>query len=137
LAHISSGVIVNREPVTLHKRGKLTKKQKAQLFLSQGGLCACGCGGKLDDLREGVIGEHERPLWLGGDNSVGDNLTLWRKPCSDEKTLAEHKPRAKVKRLIRKNDPEQRPKPKMKSAGFRPKPEGFRHKWAKGRKIGG
>jgi hypothetical protein len=122
-----------REPVTLHPRKPLTPKQRAQLALDQKGLCGCGCGQKLDHAREGTIGEHGIPLWAGGDNSIGENVTLWRKPCSDAKTLVEHKPRAKVKRLIAKSDKATRKPPKMKSAGFRPKPPGFKHSWPKRR----
>lgn len=66
-------------------RKPLTAKQRAELALAQKGLCGCGCGGKLDDLREGIIDEHVQPLGLQGSNDLA-NRSLWRKPCSSAKT---------------------------------------------------
>ena len=124
-----------REPVTLHPRKPLTPKQRAQLALDQKGLCGCGCGEKLDHAREGTIDEHILPLWLGGTNDLS-NRAIWRTPCTRPKTAKEATERGKVKRLVAKSDKATRKPPKMKSAGFRPKPPGFKYAWPKGRKIG-
>lgn len=66
-------------------RKPLTPKQRAELALAQGGLCGCGCGGKLNHATEGTIDEHLRALGLQGTNAM-ENRSLWRKPCSDAKT---------------------------------------------------
>lgn len=120
-----------REPVTLHKRGKLTKRQRAEMALEQGGKCGCDCGAKLGP---DAIDEHVIPLWCGGTNDP-ENRKLYAFDCAKRKTAKEATARGKVKRLIRKNDPETRKPPKMKSGGFRPKPPGYKHQWGK-RKIG-
>lgn len=80
-------------------RKPLTKKQRAELALRQGGLCGCGCGGKLDHPGEGTIDEHLQPLELMGSNDLA-NRALWRKPCSDAKTYGADLPTiAKAKRM--------------------------------------
>jgi hypothetical protein len=79
-------------------RKRLTKAQRAQLMLDQNGRCGCGCGEKLDALREGIIDEHLIPLELTGPNAM-HNRQLWRAPCSAEKTKKDRKDIAKVQRL--------------------------------------
>lgn len=79
------------------ERKPLTKKQRAELTMRQGGLCGCGCGGKLDHPGEGTIDEHWNPLGLTGTNDL-DNRRLLRKPCAAKKTAEEDVPRiAKAK----------------------------------------
>lgn len=121
---------------TVEDRKPLTKKQRAEIALRQDGLCGCGCGVKLDHAREGTIDEHWRPLGLLGTNDIETNRRLLRKPCAASKTTVDMRAINKAKRIERKSNKETRPKPKMKSAGFRPKPDGFRYSWGK-RKIGG
>ena len=123
---------MNREPVEIHPRKPLTKRQRAQLALDQNGLCGCGCGEKLDHAREGTIDEHVLALALGGVNDL-HNRSLWRKPCATEKTRGDVRAIAKVKRIIAKSSPETRKPPKMKSGGVREKPPGFKHSWPKRR----
>lgn len=122
---------MKREPVEIHARKPLTKRQRAQLALDQDGKCGCGCGNKLDAK---AIDEHIIPLWCGGTNDL-DNRKLYAFDCAKRKTAKEATERGRVKRLIAKESPETRKPPKMKSGGFRPKPEGFKTKWPK-RKFG-
>jgi len=77
--------IVPERDRSVEARKPLTKKQRAELALSQGGRCGCGCGGKLDHPGEGTIDEHVKALGLKGTNALW-NRQIWRKPCSDAKT---------------------------------------------------
>lgn len=91
--------LAEREPVTIEKRRVLTRVEVIELAVRQDGKCGCGCGGKLDAMREGCVDEHVIPLALGGSNDL-DNRELWRKPCSDAKTAkVDLKAIAKAKRL--------------------------------------
>ena len=106
----------------------MTKARRARVFLAHDGVCEL-CGEKIAGAYEI---EHRIPWWISEDDSDG-NLYPCHVECHKPKTKTDKGKIAKVKRLIRKNDPEQRPKPKMKSAGFRPKPEGYKHSWPKRR----
>lgn len=92
-------VVPARQIPAIEKRRPLTRAETIALAVQQNGKCGCGCGGKLDALREGVIEEHRVPLALGGSNDL-DNRELWRKPCSAAKTAGKDAPAiAKAKRL--------------------------------------
>lgn len=102
-------------------RKPLTKKQRAELALAQGGICGCGCGVKLDHAREGTIDEHVRALGLQGSNALY-NRQIWRKPCSDEKTFKRDLPSIRTaQRIEKKSDPLTRKPSRMQSKPF-PKP---------------
>jgi len=73
-------------------RKPLTKKQRAELALAQGGLCGCGCGEKLNHATEGTIDEHWNPLALTGTNDM-ENRRLLRAPCAAKKTQEADMPR--------------------------------------------
>lgn len=91
--------LAEREPVTIEKRRVLTRVEVIELAVRQDGKCGCGCGGKLDAMREGVTDEHVIALALGGSNDL-DNRELWRTPCSQAKTAKKDAPAiAKAKRL--------------------------------------
>ncbi|PZR36451.1 HNH endonuclease signature motif containing protein [Caulobacter segnis] len=112
-------IIPEREPVAANTapRRPLTRAEYLQLCLDQNGRCACGCGVKLDAIREKVIDEHRIPRALGGSDAL-DNRELWRKPCSDKKTREADLPAiAKAKRLNGETGQNRRSKP-IKSAGF-------------------
>jgi hypothetical protein len=79
-------------------RKPLTRREYLQLCIDQMGRCGCGCGVKLDPMGEGVIDEHVIALELTGTNAL-PNRSLWRKPCSVEKTKRDAKAIAKAKRL--------------------------------------
>lgn len=89
---------LTREPVEIEKRRVLTRVEVIEIAVRQGGKCGCGCGQKLDALREGCVDEHVIPLALGGSNDL-DNRELWRRPCSAAKTKADQTSIAKAKRL--------------------------------------
>ena len=92
-------IMAEREPVTIEKRKPLTRAETIALSVDQNGRCGCGCGKKLDALREGVIDEHRVALALGGTNDLS-NRELWRAPCSAAKTAGQDAPAiAKAKRL--------------------------------------
>lgn len=110
------------------ERKPLTKKQRADLLLSQNGYCGCGCGVKVNHALEGSIDEHLDPLGLTGTNDM-ENRSIWRKPCSAAKTsddlgnIAEAKRRAgETGQYARR----QKNGPKLKSGPSN---------WPKGRKI--
>lgn len=112
-------IVPGREPVTANTapRRALTRKEYLQLCIDQSGKCACGCGGKLDALREGVIDEHRVARALGGSDAI-ENRELWRKPCSKTKTEERDIPAiAKAKRLAGEVGIGRRKVP-IKSAGF-------------------
>lgn len=88
-----------REKVEPEKRKPLTRREVIELAVRQGGKCGCGCGVKLDALREGVVDEHLIPLEIRENANALDNRALFRKPCADAKTKADRKAIAKVKRL--------------------------------------
>lgn len=88
----------DRGDVPLESRRPLTRRETIELAVRQGGKCGCGCGEKLDALREGCIDEHVLALILGGTNDL-DNRALWRKPCAVAKTKGDRSADAKVKRL--------------------------------------
>ncbi len=112
-------IVPERAPVTANTapRRPLTRAEYLQLCLDQNGKCGCGCGVKLDALREKVTDEHRIPRALGGSDAV-ENRELWRKPCSDKKTADRDIPAiAKAKRLAGEVGIGRRKVP-IKSAGF-------------------
>jgi len=82
----------------VEKRRLLTRIEIITLAVEQGGKCGCGCGEKLDAVREGVIDEHVIPLELTGPNDL-KNRALYRKPCAVKKTKGDAAAIAKAKRL--------------------------------------
>jgi hypothetical protein len=99
--------VLHREPVQIEKRRPLTRRESLQLALDQDGRCDCGCGTKMDSVREGITDEHIIPLGLGGSNDL-TNRRLFRTPCAKDKTKVDRWRMAKANRLIKKADPEQR-----------------------------
>ena len=100
----------------VEKRRPLTRVEIITLAVEQNGRCGCGCGEKLDAVREGVIDEHRIPLELTGANDLS-NRALYRKPCAVKKTKDDHAAIAKCKRLAGETcaGPTKRPIP---SRGF-------------------
>lgn len=89
-------IIPERKP-HVEPRKNLTRAEFAQLMLDQDGLCGCGCGVKMDAMREGIVDEHMIPLAAGGTNAL-PNRRLLRKPCAQRKTDEDDKPRIKKAR---------------------------------------
>jgi 5-methylcytosine-specific restriction endonuclease McrA len=111
-------------------RPSMSKLRRARIFAAHEGKCEL-CGEKINGPYEI---EHRIAWWISKDDSDG-NLYPCHVECHKPKTKTDKGKIAKVKRLIAKADPETRKSPKMKSAGFRPKPPGFKTKWPK-RKFG-
>lgn len=125
-------------------RKPLTKRQRAEMALSQGGMCACHllpgvhpryadfpvCGRRLS-ASDGIVDEHLHPLAAGGSNDP-DNRALLTAACARLKTSEYDAPLiAKVRRVSgqtgqqkrraerkAKGQPLWRKGGKLRSAGF-------------------
>ena len=104
------------------ERKPLTRKQRAEILLSQNGYCGCGCGVKVNHAAEGSIDEHLNPLGLTGTNAR-ENRQIWRKPCSDEKTSRDLGDIARAKRMGRETGQQARRAIKGGSIPSRPFPK--------------
>lgn len=96
---------MNRDPVLPTKRRAMTKARRLAVFTAFDGHCAvCGSETELEDGEA----DHELSLFLGGADDA-TNL-IWKcKPCHAAKTHKhDAKAHAKVRRLIKKADPESR-----------------------------
>lgn len=119
---------MSRERREKEPRKPLTRRQYLQLCLDQEGKCGCGCGVKLDAMREGVIDEHLIPLGLTGGNEL-TNRALYRKPCAAAKTKPDRKQIAKGNRQAKMDEP--REPSRLQGRGFSkakrpfPKSRGF------------
>jgi hypothetical protein len=94
-------IVAEREIPKPPKRRELTRMEVIELSVRQEGKCGCGCGAKLDAMREGVIDEHVIALGYGREDANDlKNRALYRKPCAAKKTAEEDLPGiAKCKRL--------------------------------------
>jgi hypothetical protein len=108
---------MNREPVPIEPRRALTRKEYLHLAIDQNGRCGCGCGVKLDAMKEGVRDEHRIPLAQGGTNAL-PNRELWRQPCSAAKDKRDAKDTAKCKRIEARETGTRRERPPIPSRGF-------------------
>lgn len=119
-------------------RKPLTRRQRAELALAQGGICGCGeCGRKLDHAGEGTIDEHLDPLGLTGTNDLA-NRSIWRKPCSDAKTQGLDMPRI-VKAKAQAGETGQYARRQKNGAQIKSRPDPWpkeKRAWPKGRGFG-
>ncbi len=99
----SASTIQGRQPAEFEPRKPLTRREYLQLCIDQNGRCGCGCGFKLDPMREGVIDEHLTPLGITGKNELA-NRALYRKPCAAAKTTKDRKRIAKGNRQAKMDD---------------------------------
>lgn len=100
------------------RRKHIPKKVREAVWERDGGACV-ECGATSD-----LQLEHEKPLWMGGDNSV-ENLRLMCTACHQPKTSEESGVRASCDRkgrFHRTGRSLARKGPPMKSRGF----EGWR-----------
>jgi hypothetical protein len=107
-----------REPVLPTPRKDFTKRQKAQVYTAQKGICACGCNKPLPSVFDV---DHRIPLANGGAH----DLANWQgmiPACHRAKTREDVRAIAKCKRLIRKADPDTRKPPEMLGQPFRQHP---------------
>lgn len=96
------------------KRGHLTRKRKAELFLAADGRCGI--------CREKIVGkvewDHHLALVFGGTNA-NDNWRPLHPECHRRKSAIEHRANCKAKRLHRSFVlGEKRKTRKIKSRGF-------------------
>ena len=97
------------------RRKHIPKKVREAVWERDGGACV-ECGATSD-----LQLEHEKPLWMGGDNSI-ENLRLMCAACHRPKTDAESGVRASCDRkgrMHREGRPRARKGPPMKSRPFR------------------
>lgn len=85
------------------------------MYEAQDGLCGCGCSEPMD--MADVQIDHLVSLFLGGAHDPS-NWVAKKSAHHRTKSAAEAAVHAKVKRLIRKADPETRKPPTMRSRGF-------------------
>ena len=105
-----------RERVLPTKRRAMTKARRLAVFTAFDGYCAV-CGSETP-LEEGEA-DHELSLFLGGADD--ESNLIWKcQPCHSAKTHKhDAKAHAKVRRLIKKADPENRkPRRPIQSRGF-------------------
>lgn len=107
--------MVNREPVEETPRIAFTPKQRAEAFLNAKGHCAM-CAVKIKGGRYEV--DHVIQRWMGGAHAP-KNWQVLCVPCHRTiKSPADAKTRAKVKRIIAREDGTRRERPPIPSRGF-------------------
>jgi 5-methylcytosine-specific restriction endonuclease McrA len=103
---------LERERIEATPRKNFTKKQRAEAFLRANGRCEM-CGEK-------IVGtfdiDHRIALHHGGAHDPS-NWQIACRPCHVDKTRADVKASAKIKRII-KADTEPKKPSRIKSAGF-------------------
>lgn len=77
-------------------------------------MCKLPC----EPLGRATTWDHFSPLWISHDNSNANFFPIHRDPCDIEKTARDAADRAKVKRLIAKEDGMRRPRKQIRSPGF-------------------
>lgn len=109
---------------TLPARTEFTKRQKAMIFERANGCCE-KCGRKVG----GAIAydvDHIIPATFGGRATLDNGQILCKQPCHVVKTKRDNREAKKSNRIRKKNNPETRPAPKMRSGPSN---------WPQGRKI--
>lgn len=100
-------------------RRRLTPAQKAECHTRENGVCYL-CGKPVEVTGPNVHYDHKRNRWMTFDQGLENFFPVHWDPCHKAKTREEATSRAKVKRLVKKSDPELRKsKHPIKSAGFR------------------
>lgn len=107
---------MRREPVPATSRKAMTPKRRLEALLANNGRCS-RCGGKISGNDFEV--DHRVELFIAGKEEVGNLETLHRK-CHADKTKKRAPVLAKVRRLIRDDDPETRRKSPRPLKGGKP-----------------
>jgi len=92
---------MNRAPLS-PKRKKFPASVYAGIIGKQNGLCACGCSEPLGTDPRGIHFDHDKPLWLGGEDTP-ENLRALKAKHHLAKTKGEAPTLAKLRRLIAKD----------------------------------
>lgn len=106
--------MLSREPVEPTKRRAMTKKRRLEVFMKSNGRCArCDC-----KLGPDFEADHIISLFLGGADEI-ENLEALCYACHrTEKTPADAKAHAKVRRIEKKADPLTRKPSRLQSRVF-------------------
>ena len=104
---------VKREPVELDPRKSMTPARRRRILAKSDGHCSYpDC-----EVTEGLEIDHQIPLALGGKDT-DENLFALCRHHHGMKTRLDVKMISKAKRIVRKNAPETRKPPRLKSRGF-------------------
>jgi hypothetical protein len=114
---------MSRPAIEIERRKPLTPKQRAELFATHDGRCYL-CGEKIK-AGEPWDDEHVIQRWVSGDDSLANRRPAHRLTCHKVKTAKDATVRAKVKRLIAREDGTRRPRQPIPSRGFSDKTRGF------------
>lgn len=101
------------ETITATPRRSMTKARRLRIYLRCNGRCVCGAKVPM----EGTVIDHPITLWMGGPDE-DDQLVYLCGPCDKIKTAKDAGDRAKVKRIIARENGTRRPRKAIKSAGF-------------------
>lgn len=104
-------------------RKPLTPKQRAELFAAHEGRCYL-CGEKIKS-GEPWDDEHVIQRWVSGDDSLANRRPAHRLTCHKVKTANDATVRAKVKRIIAREDGTRRERKPIPSRGFSDRTRGF------------
>lgn len=97
-------------------RRTMTPARKRRIHEREGGLCY-HCRLPVPQSGPDVRYDHIRPLWITGDDS-DEAIKPAHTTCDKPKTAIDQAVIAKIKRILRKGDPEARKPSRMKSRGF-------------------
>lgn len=104
---------MTREPVQPTTRGPMTKARRLRIYLACNGRCECGAKVPM----AGTVIDHRLPLWLGGADDDA-NLRFICRACDAPKTAKDATDRAKVKRILAREEGTRRPRKAIQSVGF-------------------
>jgi len=100
-------------------RRAMTPARMERIWSARGGLCG-NCGEPVPMRGADVVYDHRFVLWITGDDS-DDAIWPLHKACDQVKTPKDLKVIGHIRRIIKKSNPETRPKPKMRGGRSFPK----------------
>lgn len=104
---------LHREPVEATPRGNVSPARRLRIWTAADGKCVCGTPVPLS----WTVLDHEIQLWLGGPDDDAQMRPLCA-PCDLTKTANDAKIRAKVKRLIARENGTRRKRKEIPSRPF-------------------
>lgn len=118
----------------MSRRGAMTPARKRRIWLSRDGLCG-DCGRPAPMLGRGVRYDHRIPLWISRSDA-DEGIWPLHTDCDAIKTPGDLRVIAKIKRIIRDNDPATRKPPRMRGRPFSKSSRPLTHPTLK-RTVGG
>jgi hypothetical protein len=107
-----------RQPVEIKRRRYMTSAEKVRRW-EELGKCCTVCHLPCDPYGSTVVWDHRLQLAIGGTNDLSNMECHHNSPeCSGAKTRSDATARAKVKRIIAKENGETKLKRPIKSRGF-------------------